>query len=288
MKIYVDGAYYPKEEAKLSVFDHGLLYGDGIFEGIRVYGGRAFRLRAHLERLARSAKAMLLDIPMSLDELYAEVVRAIELNEKAEGYIRLLVTRGAGDLGASPATCPKASVVIIVGDIQLYPQEMYESGIPVITSSLRRIGPECFDVRIKSLNYLNNVLAKIEARRAGCMEAVMLNAQGHVAECTVDNIFAVRAGVLLTPLSTEGALEGITRASVLETAEMLGMPWKEAVLTQYDLYNADECFITGTGAELMPVTSVDGRVVGDGKAGAWTKRLWARFKEAVRAGEFAD
>jgi branched-chain amino acid aminotransferase len=175
-----------------------------------------------------------------------------------------------------------------VGEIQLYPAETYRKGIPIITSSLRRIGPECFDVRIKSLNYLNNVLAKIEAQRAGCMEAVLLNAQGYVAECTVDNIFVVRGGTLLTPATTEGALEGITRASVLETADMIGMPWKEARLTQYDLYNADECFITGTGAELMPVTSVDGRKVGPGEAGPWTVKLWENFKRAVREGAFAD
>lgn len=283
MQIYIDGKYYEKENAKVSVLDHSFLYGDGVFEGIRIYSGKIFKLKEHLDRLYKSAKALMLEIPLTPDELKRDVEEAVKRNQKTNGYIRLVVSRGEGDLGVNPLTCKKASVVIIVGDIQLYPEKFYSEGIPVITSSLRRISPDCFDVRIKSLNYLNNALAKIEAAQVGCMEAVMLTREGYVAECTGDNIFIVSSGALCTPCLTDCALEGITRSFVLELAERAGMTIRETHLTQYDLYTADECFLTGTGAELIPVTKIDGRVIGSGGSGEWTKKLANLFHEAVHA-----
>lgn len=283
MQVYIDGKYYEKENAKVSVFDHGFLYGDGVFEGIRIYSGKIFKLEEHLDRLYKSAKALMLEIPLTPDELKNDVEDAVRHNQKTDGYIRLVVSRGEGDLGVNPFLCKKASIVIIVGDIQLYPEKFYAEGIPVITSSLRRISPDCFDVRIKSLNYLNNALAKIEAARSGCMEAVMLTREGYVAECTGDNIFTVSNGTLYTPCLTDSALEGITRNFVMEIAEKAGMTVRETHLTQYDLYTAEECFLTGTGAELIPVTEIDGRVIGNGKPGEWTKKLAKLFHEAVHA-----
>ena len=282
MKIWIDGKYYKKEDAKISVFDHGLLYGDGVFEGIRVYGGKVFKLEAHIKRLYNSAKAILLEIPMTQDEMIRTVLEAVHENGTEDGYIRLVVTRGTGDLGINPLLCAKASIIIIVGGIQLYPEKCYSEGIAIMTSSLRRIRPDSFDVRIKSLNYLNNVLAKIEAEQAGCMEAVFLNDEGNVAEATGDNIFIVVDGVLKTPRYTDQALGGITRATIIELAVAAGIPMEETSLTQYDLYTADECFLTGTGAELMPVTKIDGRTIGDGKPGAVTHRIALLFKEEVR------
>jgi branched-chain amino acid aminotransferase len=263
MKIYIDGKLYDKEHAMVSVFDHGLLYGDGVFEGIRIYNGKIFRLKEHIDRLYASAKAIMLDIGMNETEMGRAVTDTVSANDKKDGYIRLVVTRGVGDLGVSPATCKKSSVIIIVGDIQLYPKEFYQKGIPIITSSVRRISPDQFDTRIKSLNYLNNVLAKIEAARSGCQEAVMLNKDGYVAECTGDNIFVVKNGTLLTPAPSDSTLEGITRGTVLSIAMRLNIPAREARLTTYDLYTADECFLTGTGAEIIPVSSVDGREIGN-------------------------
>lgn len=283
MQVYIDGKYYEKENAKISVFDHGFLYGDGVFEGIRIYSGKIFKLEEHLERLYKSAKALMLEIPLKPDELKRDVEDAVKQNQKMDGYIRLVVSRGEGDLGVNPFPCKKASVIIIVGDIQLYPDKFYREGISVITSSLRRISPDCFDVRIKSLNYLNNALAKIEAAQAGCMEAVMLTREGYVAECTADNIFIVSNGILYTSSLTDCALEGITRNFVIEIAEHAGMAVKETHLTQYDLYNADECFLTGTGAEMIPVTRIDGRVIGSGRPGELTKKLAKLFQEAVNA-----
>jgi branched-chain amino acid aminotransferase len=282
MKIWIDGKFYGREEARISVFDHGLLYGDGVFEGIRVYGGRVFRLEEHVRRLYKSAKAILLGIPMAQEEMCRTVRDAVKENGTADGYIRLVVTRGVGDLGVNPLICPKATVIIIVGAIQLYPAECYAKGIAIVSSSLRRISPGSFDVRIKSLNYLNNALAKIEAAQAGCLEAVLLNNEGYVAECTGDNIFVVVEGALKTPRPTDQALEGVTRAAILQLAAGAGIPTAETALTQYDLYTADECFLTGTGAELMPVTKIDGRVIGDGKPGAVTRRISALFQEEVR------
>ena len=283
MQIYIDGKFFEKENAKVSVFDHGFLYGDGIFEGIRIYAGKIFKLHEHLIRLYRSAKALMLEIPMPLEVLKKDVEDAVKRNQKTDGYIRLVVSRGEGDLGVNPYSCKKACVVIIVGDIQLYPEKFYSEGIPVVTSSLRRIGPECFDVRIKSLNYLNNALAKIEAAHAGCLEAILLTHDGYVAECTADNIFTVSNNILFTPSTTDSALEGITRNFVLELAARAGMETRETHLTQYDLYTADECFLTGTGSELIPVNKIDGRVIGSGLPGEWTKKLTKIFHEAVRA-----
>jgi branched-chain amino acid aminotransferase len=281
MKIYINGRYCDKEQAAVSVFDHGLLYGDGIFEGLRIYGGRVFRLEAHLERLYASAKAILLTIPLSQAQMAEAVLSTVRVNEKEEGYIRLIVTRGEGALGIDPASCGKATVIIIVGDIQLYPDRFYETGIEIITASSRRIPADCFDVRIKSLNYLNNVLAKVEAARAGCLEAVMLNREGFVAECTGDNIFIVRKGALHAPAPHHGALEGITMQTVSEIAAGLGIATRRTALTPYDLYTADECFMTGTGAEIMPVIRIDGRTIGSGKPGEITGQLRDRFLETV-------
>lgn len=281
MKIYIDGNYYSKEDANISVFDHGLLYGDGIFEGIRVYNGKVFRLKEHIDRLFTSAQAIALNIGLSRAEMMSAVEDSVKVNEKQNAYIRLVVTRGAGDLGISPYLCKKASVIIIVGDISLYPEENYEKGIALMTSSIRRISPDQFDTRIKSLNYLNNILAKIEAVQAGCLEAVMLASDGYVAECTADNIFTVKNGVVFTPHSYGSSLEGITRGAVMDASKNLKIVCRETKLTQYDLYTADEVFITGTGAEIMPVTKIDGRVIGEGKIGPITSLLRKEFWNIV-------
>jgi branched-chain amino acid aminotransferase len=282
MKIWIDGKYYKKEDAKISVFDHGLLYGDGVFEGIRVYNSKVFRLDAHLDRLFKSAKAIMLDIPMTREELRGTLMEAVKENGTTEAYIRLVVTRGVGDLGMNPLLCPKATVILIVGEIQFYPQKCYSEGIAIVTSSLRRIGPDSFDVRIKSLNYLNNLLAKLEAIQSGCMEALLLNHEGYVTECTGDNIFIVTGGILKTPRVTDQALEGITRGTILKLAAAAGIATIETSMTQYDLYTADECFLTGTGAELMPVIKIDGRIIGDGKPGSITRKILSMFHEEVR------
>lgn len=281
MKIYIDGKYYDRAEARISVFDHGLLYGDGVFEGLRIYGGRVFKLKEHIERLYMSAKAILLDIPMTADEMGSAVSEAVKVNEKENGYIRLIVTRGEGLLGIDPSSCARPSVIIIVGDIQMYPDEYYEKGVAIITSSSRRMPSDCLDPRIKSLNYLNNIMAKLEARQAGCLEAVMLNGEGFVAECTGDNIFIVKNNELLTPAPHHGALDGITMQTVLELAESIGIKTHQTTLTRYDLYNADECFVTGTGAEIIPVSRIDGRVIGEGKPGNVMRRLVKVFREIV-------
>jgi branched-chain amino acid aminotransferase len=281
MKIYIDGKYYSKEDANISVFDHGLLYGDGIFEGIRVYNGKVFRLKEHIDRLFTSAQAIALNIGMSREEIMSAVEDAVKTNEKKNAYIRLVVTRGVGDLGISPYLCKKATVIIIVGDISLYPEENYVKGIALMTSSIRRISPDQFDTRIKSLNYLNNILAKIEAVQAGCLEAVMLASDGYVAECTADNIFTVKNGSVYTPNSFGSSLEGITRGAVMDAAKNLQIDCRETRLTQYDLYTADEVFITGTGAEIMPVTKIDGRVIGEGTVGTVTSLLRKEFWNIV-------
>ena len=279
MLIYMNGKLVPEDEARVSVFDHGLLYGDGVFEGIRVYDGNIFRLKEHIERLFESAKTISLDIGMTSEEVELATVESVAANKHRNAYIRLVVTRGKGDLGIDPGKCPKPTFFIIVADIALYPEEMYETGIPLVTASTRRIPMECLDPRIKSLNYLNNILAKIEARKAGVLEAVMLNHYGRVAECTADNLFIVKNGDLVTPQLTEGALPGVTRGAVLELARELGMNTHETMLGLHDLYNAHECFLTGTGAEIMPVIAIDGRQIGNGKPGTTTNRLLARFRE---------
>ena len=265
MKVNIDGKLYDKENAVVSVFDHGLLYGDGVFEGIRIYNGRIFELEAHIERLYQSARALLLEIPKSPGALIRDVRETVEANAKTDGYIRLIVTRGRGNLGLDPASCDRPTVIIIVDDIQLYPENCYRDGIAVVTAAIRRIPSDCLDPRIKSLNYLNNILAKLEAKQAGCMEAVMLNREGFVAECTADNIFIVAQGCLKTPASNLGALDGITRRTVWQLAEGLDILKQECALTRYDLYTADECLLTGTGAEIMPVVKIDGRIIGNGR-----------------------
>jgi len=285
VKIYVDGSLYSKDDAKISVFDHGFLYGDGVFEGIRVYDGNVFRLKEHIDRLYRSAKTIALEIPLGPDEMTRAVLETVAANEKRNAYIRLVVSRGPGDLGIDPANCSRATVVIIVDSIRLFPAELYERGVAIITASVRRVPIQSLDPRIKSLNYLNNILAKIEARRAGVLEAVMLNLEGRVAECTADNIFVVSGGRLSTPSLMDGALGGITREVVLDLAREADIPAGEAALGMHDLYNADEVFVTGTGAEIMPVVSVDGRIVGDGRPGGTTLRLHDAFRQVrVRDG----
>ena len=279
MKIYVDGTLYAKEDAKVSVFDHGFLYGDGVFEGIRVYDGVVFRLKEHIDRLYQSAKTIALDIPLSSAEMTQAVLDTVAANEQRDAYIRLVVSRGPGDLGIDPANCEKATVVIICSQIKLYPKALYETGAEIVTSSVRRIPIQCLDPRIKSLNYLNNIMAKLDARRAGALEAVMLNHQGRVAECTADNLFFYAGGVLKTPDLMNGALPGITRATVLELGAEMGMPTEEGNYGLHDLYNADEVFLTGTGAEIMPVIAVDGRSVGTGKPGPVTQRLLEGFRK---------
>ena len=279
MLIYLNGKLVPADQAKVSVFDHGLLYGDGVFEGIRVYEGNVFRLREHLERLYESAKTISLDIPMSIEELEEATVETVAANNMRDAYIRLVVSRGVGDLGIDPDKCPEPTLFIIVSTISLYPPEFYEKGISLITASTRRIPMQCLDPRIKSLNYLNNILAKIEAKKAGVPEAVMLNERGRVAECTADNIFIYKNEVLGTPRLTEGALPGVTRGAVMELAQRRGIETKELALGLHDLYNAEECFLTGTGAEIVPVVSIDGRTIGEGRPGETTLRLFRAFRE---------
>ena len=273
MKIFIDGKYYSERDAKVSVFDHGLLYGDGIFEGIRAYHGRVFKLREHIDRLFCSAKAILLEIPMSHAAIMRATVETCRKNKIRDGYIRLIVTRGVGTLGLNPRTCKRPSVIVIADKIQLYPPEYYQRGLDIITVPTTRNLHSALNPAIKSLNYLNNILAKIEANNAGVEEAVMLNAEGFVAECTGDNLFIVKHGALFTPPLSAGALYGITRQTVIELAEAAGLKVTEPNLTRYDLFNADECFLTGTGAELIPVVKIDGRIVGSGKPGKITRKL---------------
>jgi branched-chain amino acid aminotransferase len=282
MSIWMDGRLVPREQAVVSVFDHGLLYGDGIFEGIRVYNRRVFRLDQHLDRLWDSAKAITLEIPIDRAAMVDALRETIKANQKTDGYIRLIVTRGVGDLGVDPTKCPKATVIIIVTDIQVYPAELYARGVKVITSATRQVSHEAFDARVKSLNYLKNVLAKIDANRAGAQEAIMLNADGFVGECTADNLFVVKHGALLTPSPQDGALEGITRGALLELAGEARIPAKEQRLTRFDVYTADECFLSGTGAEVMPIAEVDGRTIGTVTPGPVTKRLSEAFHALVR------
>jgi len=282
MKVYINGKFRDEAEATISVFDHGLLYGDGIFEGIRAYHGRVFKLKEHIDRLFYSAKAILLTIPMSHADMSRAVVETCRANQVQDGYIRLVVTRGVGTLGLNPNRCNEPSVIIIAGKIQLYPPELYQKGMDIITVPTVRNLHSALNPAIKSLNYLNNILAKIEANNAGCEEAIMLNAEGFVAECTGDNVFIVKENQLLTPPLTAGALYGITRRVVLDLAVELGFKVAETNLTRYDLFNADECFLTGTGAELVPVVRLDGRVIGTGKPGTITERLVAQYRALTK------
>lgn len=283
MKIYIDGKFYEKDEAKISVFDHGLLYGDGIFEGIRFYSGRVFQLDEHLRRLEASARAIALELPVPLPEIEAAVLETIRRNDLKDGYVRLVVTRGCGDLGLSPLLCPKATLFIIAATIKLYPAEKYENGLEVITCSTRRSTHGALSPMVKSLNYLNNVMAKYEALKAGAGEGLMLNEQGYVAECTGDNIFLVKDGIVLTPPISSGALAGVTRAVAIRLAKEAGITVSEPQLTRYDVYTADECFLTGTAAELIPVVRVDHRPIGDGRPGPVTRSLLEKFHAFARS-----
>ncbi len=283
MKIYIDGKFYDEKNAKVSVFDHGLLYGDGIFEGIRAYNGRVFKLKEHIDRLFDSAKAILLTVPLPHAEVMRAVVETCRRNKIRDGYIRLVVTRGVGTLGLNPNRCKKPSLIIIADKIQLYPEAYYQKGLTIITVPTTRNLHSALNPAIKSLNYLNNVMAKIEANNGGCEEALMLNAEGFVSECTGDNIFIVKGGHLSTPPLSAGALYGITRQVVMEMAREGGMTVSEPNLTRYDLFIADECFLTGTGAELIPVVQIDGRVIGTGKPGPVTKRLVLEYHALTKS-----
>ena len=279
MKIYIDGEFYEKENAKISVFDHGLLYGDGVFEGIRFYNGRVFRLHEHIDRLYDSAHAICLKVGLDKEVLTEALLETIRLNELRDGYVRLVVTRGCGDLGLNPALCPRATVFIIASKITLYSEEKYEKGLEVVTCATRRIPHGALSPMVKSLNYLNNVLAKIEAQQAGAGEGLMLNEQGFVSECTGDNIFTVKKGVIYTPPISSGALSGVTRNVVFEMAAELGITILEPNMTRYDIFTADECFLTGTAAEIIPAVKLDTRLIGPGTPGPLTRKLIARFRE---------
>ena len=281
MKIYLDGKFVDSADANVSVFDHGLLYGDGVFEGIRVYGGNVFRLEEHLERLEYSARALMLKLPLTRAEIREATCETCRINGLKDGYIRLVVTRGVGDLGLAPWLCPKPSIFIIASTISLYPKEHYENGLSIVTVPTRRVNPAAMPPTVKSLNYLNNILGKIEARQFGALEAIMLNDQGYVAECTADNIFIVHKGEILTPAASQGALKGVTRSTIFDIARDLGVPIREADLTRYDIWVADECFLTGTGAEVVPTVKLDGREIGDGRPGPITKRVLEAFRKRV-------
>ncbi|MEO1527293.1 MAG: branched-chain-amino-acid transaminase [Planctomycetota bacterium] len=281
-QIYINGQYFAPEDAKISVYDHGLLYGDGVFEGMRTYDGKVFRLEQHLVRLEESARAIGLVLPITQEQLAADTNETVKLNGLVDGYIRLVVTRGSGALGIDPFKCSDPQVIIIADSITLYPETYYENGLELVTASTIRNHPAALSPRIKSLNYLNNVLAKMEGLKAGCIEAVMLNHKGEVAECTGDNIFAVKDGVLRTPPVDAGILEGITRNAVLELARDAGIPTSEATMTRHDLYVADECFLTGSAAEVIPAVKLDGRDIGTGKVGPITQQLNQAFRQLVR------
>jgi branched-chain amino acid aminotransferase len=284
LKIYINGKLLDKEHAKISVFDHGLLYGDGVFEGMRSYGGKVFRLEQHLARLWNSAQAIWLEIPMSRAALAKAVNDTLAANDIRDGYIRLVVTRGAGTLGLDPNRCSNPQVIIITDKIELYPEELYRNGLEIVTASTLRNHPAALSPRVKSLNYLNNILAKIEGLKAGCIEALMLNHKGEVAECTGDNIFLVRGGVLQTPPLDAGILEGVTRDAVIELAQTAGITVREMSLTRHDVYIADECFLTGSAAEIIPVVKIDNRRIGDGKPGPVTRDITQRFHQLTRDG----
>lgn len=282
LKIYLNGKLVERQDAQISVFDHGLLYGDGVFEGIRSYNKLIFRLNEHLDRLYESAKTIMLKIPLSKKEMEKAVVTTLKANKLKDAYIRLVVTRGVGDLGLDPRKCPKATIFIITDKIALYPKKLYDKGLDLITVPTTRNLPEALNPQIKSLNYLNNILAKIEAVNSGYEEAIMLNAQGYVAECTGDNIFIVKDKLLITPPVYSGALKGITRDAVIDCAAKLKIKFAEQVLTRHNLFNADECFLTGTAAEIIPVVKIDERTIGEGKPGAITKKLLAEFRKLTK------
>lgn len=282
MRYYIDGKLYPKDGAKVSVLDHGFLYGDGVFEGIRAYNGRVFRLEQHLDRLWQGAKTIMLPIPLSREELRKAVLWTLRENKLRDAYIRLVVTRGVGDLGLNPQKCPKPTVIIITDTISLYPQELYERGMEVVSVSTRKNRPDALNPNIKSLNYLNQILGRLEVNREGAPEGIMLNQDGYVAEATADNIFVVLDGVLVTPPAIAGILLGITRNTVLELAVKEGIPTEERLFSLHTLYNGHECFLTGTGAEVVPVVKVDGRTIGAGVPGEITRGIMKAFRELVQ------
>jgi branched-chain amino acid aminotransferase len=281
-KIYIDGKFYSEADAKISVFDHGLLYGDGIFEGIRFYNGRVFRLEEHLHRLWDSARSICLEIPMTIRNMTEAVLETIRQNHLRDGYIRLLVTRGIGNLGLNPTQCKSPSVIIIAATIALYHEDFYRKGLTIVTCATRRSNPAALNPAVKSLNYLNNVMARVEANLAGADEALMLNDAGNVAECTADNVFIVKHGQIFTPPVAAGALRGITRSVVFEIGDELGVKVRESDITRHDVFVADECFLTGTAAEIVPVVKADGRSIGNGKPGPITARIIARFRQVTR------
>ena len=281
-RVWINGKLFDKSDAKISVYDHGLLYGDGVFEGIRLYSGKVFRLKEHVDRLYESARHIHLEIPMGREQMTEAVLDTVKANHKVDGYIRLVVTRGAGYLGLDISKTSDPQVIVIVDDISLYPPELYDNGMEIATAATIRNHPNAVNPRIKSLNYLNNILAKIEGKRAGCVEALMLNHKGEVAECTGDNIFIVKHGVLKTPPSDAGILEGITRNAVMDLARAGKIPVQEAALTRHDIFAADECFLTGTAAEVIPVIKCDGRPIGNGKPGPITRQLREKFQQLTR------
>lgn len=283
MKVYISGKLYDKEDARISVFDHGLLYGDGVFEGMRSYGGRIFKFDEHLKRLWESALAIWLEIPISRKVMAQAVMDTLQANDIDDGYVRLIVTRGAGTLGLDPNRCKEPQVIIIADHISLYPADTYEHGLEIVTASTIRNHAAALSPRIKSLNYLNNIMAKIEGLQAGCVEALMLNTKGEVAECTGDNIFLIRDGAVLTPPLDAGILDGVTRDAVIDLARDSKIEVREIALTRHDVYVADECFLTGTAAEVIPVVKIDNRTIGNGKPGPITKSLIEQFHKLTRS-----
>ena len=282
IQVYVNGEFFPKEEAKISVFDHGFLYGDGVFEGIRAYGGRVFKLKEHIDRLYDGARGIMLDIPLTKEEMTEVVLETLRRNQLKDAYIRLVVSRGKGDLGLDPRKCQKPTIICIADKIVLYPEELYTEGMEIITAATRRNRPEGVNAQMKSLNYLNNIMAKIEANLAGVPEALMLNTEDYVAECTGDNIFIVKNGVLITPPPFVGILVGITRNTIIELAKQMGIKVEEKVFTRYEVFTADECFLSGTAAEAITVVKEDGRPIADGKPGPVTKKIIEAFKELIK------
>ena len=282
-KVYISGKLYDKADAKISVFDHGLLYGDGVFEGIRIYHGKVFKLKEHVDRLFESARAIKLEIPMTREQMTKAIEDTVAANNKRDGYIRPLVTRGAGTLGLDSRKTSDPQVIIIVDDISLYPPELYENGLEIATVATIRNHPAALNPRIKSLNYLNNIMAKMEGIQQGCLESLMLNHKGEISECTGDNIFLVKAGRLQTPPPDAGILKGVTRGVVIELAREAHIPVEEVSLTRHDVFTADECFLTGTAAEIIPVVKCDGRVIGTGKPGPMTKQLREAFQKLTRS-----
>lgn len=282
MKVWIDGRLVDKADAKVSVYDHGLLYGDGIFEGIRAYHGKIFECDAHLDRFYQSAKAIRLTVPMTREQLRGAIEETMKANNFSDCYIRLVATRGVGSLGLSPVRCERPSVFVITDVLEMYPREMYEKGMAVITSSVIRNHPAALSPRVKSLNYLNNILAKLEAIDAGVPEAIMCNHEGNVAECTADNIFIVRQGQVQTPQTSDGILEGITRKVILDLCRKHQIGFVEKMLQRHDLYIADECFLSGTGAEVIPVTKIDNRPIGTGQPGPVTRKLIEAFHRYTR------